>query len=201
MSHKPVVLASSSAYRRQLLDRLRLPYVAVSPDIDETPRPDDTAAELALRLAERKAEALAERYPAHLLIGSDQAAELDGVIIGKPGTLECATAQLIAAAGRSVRFHTAVCVMDSESGERASSAVVTTVEFRELPPASIAAYLAREPALDCAGSFKAEALGIALCRRISGDDPTALIGLPLIELTRLLASFGVDVLAPSPLPA
>jgi septum formation protein len=198
---KPLVLASSSAYRRALLDRLGLPYIAVSPDIDENPLPGEAAAALAARLAQNKAEALAERYPGHLLIGSDQAAALDGAIIGKPGTLARAKAQLRAAAGRSVDFHTAVCVMDSVSRERLTTTVPTTVEFRALSSADIAAYLAREAALDCAGSFKAEALGIALCRRISGDDPSALIGLPLIELTRLLAHFGVDVLTRSPSPA
>lgn len=201
MTRKPLVLASSSTYRRELLDRLGLPYLAVSPEIDESPLPGEAAAALAARLAENKAAALVERYPGHVIIGSDQAAELDGVIIGKPGTLARATDQLSAAAGRSVLFHTAVCVMDSASRERLTSTVPTTVEFRALTSADIASYLAREPALDCAGSFKAEALGIALCRRIGGDDPTALIGLPLIELTRLLAHFGVDVLTPSSSPA
>jgi len=201
MSPRPLVLASSSVYRRALLDRLGLPYLAVSPDVDETPRPGESAAALATRLAADKAAALVQRYPVHLLIGSDQVAELEGVAIGKPATLERAMAQLGAAAGRCVHFHTAVCVMDAESREQRTAAVTTTVEFRDLSPAAIANYLGREPALDCAGSFKAEALGIALCRRISADDPTALIGLPLIELTRLLASFGVDVLAPPPSPA
>ncbi len=201
MTRRPLVLASSSAYRRALLDRLGLPYLAVSPCVDESPLPGESASALATRLAGDKAAALAERYPRHLLIGSDQAADLDGTLIGKPETLERAMAQLGAAAGRCVDFHTAVCVLDSASGERRTATVVTTVEFRDLSPAAIASYLAREPALDCAGSFKAEALGIALCRRISGDDPTALIGLPLIELVRLLADFGVDVLASPPSPA
>jgi len=201
MTHRPLVLASSSAYRRALLERLGLPFLAVSPAVDETPRPGETAAAVALRLAAEKAAALVERYPGHLIIGSDQTAELDGALIGKPGTLERAKAQLAAAAGRCVSFHTAVCVMDATSRERRLATVTTSVEFRDLSPVAIANYLGRESALDCAGSFKAEALGIALCRRISGDDPTALIGLPLIELTGLLASFGVDVLAPCPSPA
>lgn len=201
MTRRPLVLASSSAYRRALFDRLGLPYLAVSPDVDESPLPGEAASALATRLAERKAAALAGRYPGHLIIGSDQAADLDGALIGKPETLERAVAQLGAAAGRCAHFHTAVCVMDGTTRESRTATVATTVEFRDLSPAEIASYLAREPALDCAGSFKAEALGIVLCRRISGDDPTALIGLPLIELTRLLASFGVDVLAPSASPA
>lgn len=199
MHHRPLVLASSSVYRRALLDRLRLDYAVASPDIDETPLADETPAAQSLRLAEAKASALAARHPAHLIIGSDQVAELDGAPIGKPGSLERAQAQLASASGRSVIFHTAVCVLDSASGRRATGLVPTRVRFRQLSPAIIAHYLTREPAFDCAGSFKAEGLGIALCEEIAGDDPTALIGLPLIELTRLLAAFGCDVLA-APLP-
>lgn len=195
MPHPPLVLASSSVYRRALLDRLGWPYLVAAPQIDETPQSGESPSRLALRLAVAKAKALAGRFPGHLIIGSDQVAELDGKPVGKPGALAPALAQLETAAGRSVVFHTAVCVLDADSDRVETCVVPTEVRFRRLSREAIARYLAREPAFDCAGSFKAEGLGIALCERIVGDDPTALIGLPLIALCRLLGAFGCDVLA------
>ncbi len=194
MSRRPLVLASSSRYRQALLARLQLPFSAVSPDIDESPRPGEDADTLTLRLARAKAEALVGQFPSHLLIGSDQTATVDGRLVGKPGTRAAALAQLAAAANRCVVFQTAVCVLDSASGEQRARLVPTVVEFRDLSAARIAAYVDSEPAFDCAGAFKAEALGIALCRRITSDDPTALIGLPLVALVDLLETFGVSPL-------
>lgn len=195
-ARRPLVLASSSRYRQALLARLELPFVAMSPEIDETPRPGELGAALAARLALAKAAALAPAHPTALLIGSDQAVSCAGRVLGKPGTRAAALAQLAAAAGQAVCFDTAVCVLDAASGRSLSAVVATTVEFRPLTRAEIAHYVAREPALDCAGAFKAEALGIALCRRIDSPDPTALIGLPLIALCDLLAEFGVSPLSP-----
>ncbi len=193
---RPLVLASSSRYRQALLARLGLPFLAASPDLDETPRPDEFGPGLATRLALAKAAALAPAHPQALVIGSDQTVTLAGRALGKPGSRAAAIAQLAAAAGREVRFDTAVCVLDAASGRSLGAVVGTTVEFRLLTEREIAAYVDREPALDCAGAFKAEALGIALCRRIDSPDPTALIGLPLIALCDLLAAFGVSPLSP-----
>lgn len=197
LSTRPaLVLASSSPYRQALLARLGLAFVAASPELDETPRPGEFGAALAARLALAKATALAPSHPEALVIGSDQTLTLAGQALGKPGTRAAARAQLAAAAGREARFDTAVCVLDAARGRSRSAVVTTTVEFRALTPAEITAYVEREPALDCAGAFKAEALGIALCRRIDSPDPTALIGLPLIALCDLLADFGVSPLSP-----
>lgn len=192
---RDLILASSSPYRRALLARLGLSFTCASPDVDETPRAGECGAPLALRLALAKAEALRRRHPAALIIGSDQTATLDGRTLGKPGTREAALAQLAAVAGREVVFDTAVCVLDARDGTHASRLVPTRVSFRALDAAAIAAYVAREPAFDCAGAFKAEALGITLCDRIDSSDPTALIGLPLIALTGLLCAAGIDPLA------
>ncbi len=189
MISRPLVLASSSRYRQALLSRLQLPFTALSPAVDETPLAGERADALACRLAVQKAAALRRQCPDHLLIGSDQTATVDGHLVGKPGSREAAMAQLAAAAGRCVVFQTAVCVFDSASGQHLFRLVPTTVEFRPLAPAQIAAYVDMEPAYDCAGAFKAEALGIALCSRITSDDPTALIGLPLIALIDLLERF------------
>lgn len=193
---RTLVLASSSTYRQALLSRLGLPFLAVSPAVDETPAVGETGAPLARRLARAKATALAPRHPQSLIIGSDQTATLDGRPIGKPGNREAALAQLLAAAGREIVFDTAVGVLDAASGEWRERVVPTVVEFRALGRQEIECYVAREPALDCAGAFKAEALGIALCRRIESADPTALIGLPLIALVDLLADFRESPLAP-----
>ena len=186
-----LVLASSSPYRQALLTRLALPFVATTPAVDETPRAGERGADLAERLAQAKAFALVARHPQALVIASDQTATLDDQVIGKPGSRAAAIAQLRAAAGREVRFDTAVCVLDTGSGALCQAVVPTTVVFRALTATQIETYVDREPAYDCAGAFKAESLGIALCRRIESTDPTALIGLPLIALADLLAIFGI----------
>ena len=191
-----LILASGSRYRAELLARVAPGFRQVSAQVDETPRPDEPALELVARLARAKAEAVAAAHPGSVVIGSDQVAELDGAIVGKPGTPAAASAQLAAASGRTVAFHTGLCVIDARHVPARHHATIDTthVTFRSLDAAQIARYLQREPALDCAGSFKAEGLGIALFERIATDDPTALIGLPLIALCRLLAAIGVAVI-------
>jgi septum formation protein len=189
------VLASSSAYRRELLARLRLPFEAVSPDIDETPLPGETPTDTAIRLAREKAAAVAKRVPGALVIGSDQVATLDGEQIGKPGSHEAALAQLQKMRGREVVFHTALCLWDGRAADPAQAMqladVQVTVAFRDLPDAELDAYLRIEQPYDCAGSAKNEGLGIALLARIDSSDPTALTGLPLIALTGMLRRAGV----------
>lgn len=191
-----LVLASTSRYRRELLTRLRLPFVVENPQVDETPRPDERPAALALRLALAKAEAVAQRLPAAVVIGSDQVADLDGQPIGKPGTHERAVAQLRAMSGRSVVFQTAVAVVRRDIGFAATALAPVTVRFRELSDAEIEHYLHAEQPYDCAGSAKSEALGIALLQSLESDDPTALVGLPLIRTCELLRRAGIDPLAP-----
>ena len=189
---RSLVLASTSPYRRELLERLRLPFSVVPPGVDETPLPGEEPAALALRLALAKARAVSRTRPGALVVGSDQVATLGDAPIGKPGSFDKALEQLRAMRGRTVTFHTAVAVDD---GRRAANAtVVTRCTLRDLPDRALRAYLEAERPFDTAGSAKAEALGIALMERIDSDDPTALIGLPLIALTRLLAEFGLDPL-------
>ncbi|WP_459617689.1 Maf family nucleotide pyrophosphatase [Bordetella sp. 2513F-2] len=189
-----LILASSSPYRRELLSRLRLPFTAVSPEIDETPRPGEAPAALALRLSAEKAAAVAASHPGCVVIGSDQVATVDGLPIGKPGSHERAAEQLRMLSGRAVEFHSALAVTD---GRRTVSAdVVTRCTFRVLTPQAIETYLRAETPYDTAGSAKAEGLGIALMQEIRSDDPTAIIGLPLITLTDMLAGFGLDPLQP-----
>ena len=184
----PLVLASTSRYRRELLERLRLPFDVARPEVDETPRADEAPMALAARLAREKAAAVAARQPGAWVIGSDQCAELAGRPLGKPGRREAAIAQLQAMSGQAVRFHTAVCL---RSGERELQAMdLTTVRFRPLSDAEIERYVDAEQPLDCAGSFKCEGLGISLFEAIDNRDPTALIGLPLIALSRLLREAG-----------
>jgi len=187
-----VVLASTSRYRRELLARLIAEFRVVAPQVDETPRTGETPAALARRLAEAKANAVAARCPKALVIGSDQTAELDGRPIGKPGTREAAIAQLTASSGRTVVFHTAICLADSrESPARLHAAADRTdVVFRRLGVEEIARYVDHENPLDAAGSFKSEGAGIALFERIETTDPTALVGLPLIALARLMRAAG-----------
>jgi septum formation protein len=191
-----LVLASTSRYRRELLARLTSRFRVLAPDVSETALAGETAATLAVRLAQAKARAVAMQCPDAIVIGSDQTAELDGVILGKPGNVERAHAQLAAASGRSVLFHTAVSVIDSRRTEPCEFAALDTtrVLFRRLEHGEIARYLERERPLDCAGSFKAEGLGIALFERVESQDPSALIGLPLIALGRLLREAGIDVI-------
>jgi septum formation protein len=195
---RTLVLASSSAYRRALLERLRLPFESASPDVDETRLPGETPAALVERLAVLKARALAGRYPDALIIGSDQVASFDGHVVGKPGDHATATRQLALASGRTLRFYTGVAVLDSRTGHCAARVVTCDVAFRTLSPKQIEAYLDAEHPYDCAGSFKSELLGTALCARITSDDPSALVGLPLIAVVELFADHGLDVLLPSP---
>jgi septum formation protein len=191
-----LVLASTSRYRRELLARIAPRFRQLAPSVDEHPLPRETAAELATRLALAKAQALAPSQPGALLIGSDQAAELDGVILGKPGTAADAIAQLAAASGRTVTFHTALCLVDTRTAQPGVRHALdrTRVHFRHLRREEVERYVEREQPLDCAGSFRAEALGIALFERIETDDPTALIGLPLIALCRLLGEAGIEII-------
>ncbi len=188
-----LILASGSRYRRALLDRLHIEYTVASPDIDETHLPGETPYEYVERLAREKAATVAARQSPALVIGSDQAAVLDGKVLGKPGTVERATEQLRHASGRRVDFLTGLCVHDTETGRVLSGVVPFTVHFRELSDEQIARYLAVEPALDAAGSFHSEGYGITLFRALEGDDPTALIGLPLIRLTELLRQSGISL--------
>jgi septum formation protein len=188
-----LVLASSSAYRRELLGRLKLPFVSAAPDIDEAPLAGEFATSTALRLSRAKARAVATRYPEGLIIGSDQVAVLDGEHIGKPGNHEAALAQLTAISGRLVAFHTAVCLYDARSGACDVAEVTTRVQLRSYSAAQANRYLEAEPAYDCAGSARIESLGIALAERIESPDPTALIGLPLIALVTMLKRAGIEV--------
>ena len=183
-----LLLASTSPYRRELLQRLRLPFECASPGVEETALPGEAPATLASRLAEAKAAAVHARHPNTWVIGSDQAADLDGRVLGKPGDFATATAQLRAMSGREVVFHTALCVIGPGFREHAVDA--TRVRLRVLADDEIERYLRAEPALDCAGSFKAEGLGIALFEAIDSRDPTALVGLPLIATARLLRKAG-----------
>ncbi|HOY35693.1 MAG TPA: Maf family nucleotide pyrophosphatase [Piscinibacter sp.] len=192
----PLILASTSRYRRELLERLRLPFEVVSPEVDETPQPGEMPAELAARLARAKAAAVATLHPHAVVIGSDQVAELDGQPIGKPGTHERAVQQLRSMRGRSVVFHTAVAVQHVNGGYAAEALAPVTVHFRMLSDAEIEHYLRAEQPYDCAGSAKCETLGIALLQAIESDDPTALVGLPLIRTCELLRAAGVDPLQP-----
>jgi septum formation protein len=188
-----LILASSSRYRRELLERLRIPFDVAVPAIDETPLTGETPEATALRLAQAKARAVAASLPSAdpaLVIGSDQVATFDNLQIGKPGTHEKALAQLQAMRGREVLFHSALCLFDSRSGDAQSVDVVTRVRFRDLPDATLDAYLRAETPYDVAGSAKAEGLGIALLEAIESDDPTALIGLPLIALSSMLLAAG-----------
>ena len=192
-SHTPraLVLGSTSRYRRELLTRFRLPFDCASPDVDETPQPGETPAALALRLALAKAHAVAAQYLDAIVIGSDQVADLNGQPLGKPLVHDKAVAQLRAMSGQSMQFHTAVAVVCKATGfAQADTAVVRTV-FRSLNDAEIERYLRAEEPYDCAGSAKSEGLGITLLDAIESDDPTALIGLPLIRTARLLRAAGV----------
>ncbi|GAB3103205.1 Maf family protein [Lysobacter terrae] len=184
-----LILASTSTYRRELLARLRLPFDVARPEVDESPRPGESPAALAERLAIAKAGVIASREPRATVIGSDQVAELDGSALGKPGSRDGAVAQLGAMSGREIRFRTAVCVQrDSEPPRIAMD--TTTVRFRTLSLAEIERYVDAEQPFDCAGSFKSEGLGIALFDAIESSDPTALVGLPLIATARLLREAG-----------
>lgn len=187
-----LILASSSRYRQEMLERLGIPFTAVSPNIDETALANESPTALALRLSLAKAQAVAKQHPEALIIGSDQVATIDGSPIGKPGTFEAAQAQLRQLSGQTVEFHSALCVSNGQRHEIAD--VVTRCQFRVLSQQEIDAYLHYERPFDTAGSAKAEGLGIALMESMHSDDPTAIIGLPLIALSRMLRHFGINPL-------
>ncbi|MWV12399.1 septum formation inhibitor Maf [Pseudomonas sp. R-28-1W-6] len=189
----PLVLASSSAYRRELLARLRRPFTWSAPSIDETPLPGERAEALVRRLAEAKARALGEAHPQHLIIGSDQVAVLGEQILGKPHDFQRAKHQLLAASGASVTFLTGLALLNSASGHCQVDCIPFTVHFRQLDEAQISRYLGLEQPYDCAGSFKAEGLGVSLFRATEGDDATSLIGLPLIRLVGMLHEEGISI--------
>ena len=188
-----LVLASSSPYRRELLARLRLPFEVMSPDVDETPLANEAPRDTALRLAQLKARAVADKFPDALIIGSDQVALLGTEQIGKPHTFENAKKQLQAASGRGMVFHTALCVYNSKSGNMQTRVVPIAIQFRTLSDDVIERYLAAEQPYNCAGSAKSEGLGIALIARFEGEDPNALVGLPLIALVDMLHQEGVEI--------
>lgn len=190
---RTIVLASSSPYRRELLARLRVTFSVARPDVDESALPGESPRQTALRLARIKAQAVAAAYPGSLIIGSDQVAELDGTPIGKPGAFANALAQLEAMQGRTVVFHTALALLDTTTGDAQVDDVPTRVVYRRLGRATLEAYLHADTPFDCAGSAKIESAGIALVESVESLDPTALIGLPLIRLTTMLAHCGVTV--------
>ena len=190
------MLASGSRYRATLLDRLDIPFSATTPDINETPRRNEAPPDLARRLAVTKAQRVSVKNPNALVIGSDQVVVCDGEVLGKPGTEAKARAQLALLSGQTALFHTGLCLLNAATGHFQATVVQTPVTFRPLTSAAIASYVGRERPLDCAGAFKSEGLGIALFHSIGGDDPNALIGLPLIELCSMLAEEGLSVLSP-----
>lgn len=186
-----IVLASSSRYREELLGRLQLPFVKEVPAIDESALPGESHVRTAERLSLLKATAAARRQPDAIVIGADQVAELDGKAIGKPATHTAARQQLLAMRGRTVRFHSGIALLDSARGRHLVDCVSTDVTFRQLSEQTIEAYLRLDQPYDCAGSAKIEGLGICLVESVRSDDPTALIGLPLIALTSMLATLGI----------
>jgi len=192
---RALVLASTSRYRRALLGQLGLPFTVAAPTTDETPLPGEAPVATALRLAEAKARSVAAEHPDALIIGSDQVADCDGRAIGKPGDHERAVAQLTALSGRTVVFHTGLALYDAARDTCQVAMIDVRSTFRELTTAEIDAYLRRDRPYDCAGSVKSDALGIALFVRIDSDDPTALVGLPLIRTCQLLRRAGLDPLA------
>lgn len=196
MSPKPLVLASSSRYRKALLERLGQPFESASPDIDESAQYKETGKTLTIRLALEKARALGSRFPDHWIIGSDQVATLaDGSILTKPGNFDRARDQLSRCSGQTVRFLTGLALFDSGSGESLQHCEPFDVHFRTLSPTDIEHYLKTETPYDCAGSFRMEGLGIALFEGLEGRDPNSLIGLPLIALCSMLRDWGLDPLA------
>lgn len=189
-----MILASTSSFRRELLKRLGLSFEIQAPDTDETPLPGEQSENLVARLAERKARSIARHESSALVIGCDQVAVLDGEIVGKPGDHEHALAQLSKASGKSVAFHTGLCLINSGNGRAQVEVVPYHVVFRQLSLDQIENYLRYEQPYQCAGSFRSEGLGIALFDRLEGEDPTSLVGLPLIRLVRMLEAEGVRLL-------
>ena len=191
---RKLVLGSSSPYRREMLARLRVPFEVTAPDVDETPQATETPKQLACRLAMSKARAVAAQFPACVVIGSDQVADLDGLALGKPGNHARAVTQLQQMRGKTVIFQTAVAVVCQDSGFAQLDLAQVRVRFRELEDAEIEAYLRAETPYDCAGSAKSEGLGIALLESIENDDPSALVGLPLIRTCRMIRAAGIRIL-------
>ncbi|RLJ17264.1 septum formation inhibitor Maf [bacterium endosymbiont of Escarpia laminata] len=191
---RTLVLGSTSPFRRELLNRLGIAFETASPEIDETPVPDEAPEALVTRLARLKAEAVRESWPNALIIGSDQVATIDGEILGKPGSHERAVEQLSKAAGKRVTFSTGLCLLNSRTGNTQVCCEPFHVYFRQLEQQAIEHYLQREQPYNCAGSFKSEGLGITLFEKMEGDDPNSLIGLPLIRLVDMLANEGWDIL-------
>ncbi|WP_428356607.1 Maf family protein [Methyloprofundus sp.] len=196
MQTNNLVLASSSTYRKSLLKKLRLPFICASPDINEAAQANETPEQLALRLAEEKARALAGDYPEHLIIASDQVAMLANKQLHKPGNAANAVKQLQLSSGAEVIFYTSICILNSATAEIKSDLDICKVHFKKLNDQQIKNYIALEQPYNCAGSFKSEGLGIALFERIIGNDPNALIGLPLIKLIHLLEAFNIKILEP-----
>ena len=193
-TQRQLLLGSTSPYRRDLLARLRIPFEVAAPEVNETAYPNETPKQLACRLAMAKARAVAARFPSHVVIGSDQVADLDGLALGKPGDHARAVLQLQQMRGQTVVFQTAVAVVCRDSGFAQMDLAQVQVKFRDLSDAQIEAYLLAEMPYDCAGSAKSEGLGIALLERIDNDDPSALVGLPLIRTCRMLEAAGLRVL-------
>jgi len=189
-----LVLGSTSPFRKALLERLHINFECDSPDIDETPLPDEPVEDMVVRLAIAKAQAISTRHPDSLIIGSDQSAVLNGEKLSKPGNFENAFQQLTRASGQKITFQTGLCLLNTSTGNIQSSCVPYTVVFKKLTPVMIENYLRKEEPYNCAGSFKSEALGIALFERFEGTDPNALIGLPLIELVNFLGNEGFSIL-------
>ncbi len=193
MSQK-IILASTSPYRRELLTRLGLPFEVANPATDESRLPGEAPENMALRLSEAKARAVAVNYPEALIIGSDQVAVMEGQIFGKPGNHQRAVQQLGELSGKTVNFFTGLCLLNARTDQAETRGVPTLVGFRDLSDREIENYLQREPAYNCAGSAKSEGLGITLLRFMRGDDPNALVGLPLIALSEMLRNQGVNIL-------
>ncbi len=189
----PLILASSSPYRRELLARLNTPFDCISPNIDESPNAGEAPEQLVMRLAQNKAEAIANNHHNHLIIASDQVACLDGEILTKPDNFENAVMQLSSCSGKRVVFHTGLCLLNSQNQNRQFCVEPFTVYFRDLTLKQIERYLKAEEPYDCAGSFKMEGLGISLFSKLEGDDPNALIGLPLIRLINMLQKESVEI--------
>ena len=194
MNSQPLVLASTSSYRSELLARLRIPFLTAAPDVDETPLPDESAKQTSWRLSRAKAQAVAAHHPDALIIGSDQVALLGNQQLGKPLTHENAVQQLRAMRGQTVNFYTALTLLNAQTGDIQTEVAINRVNYRKLTDAQIENYLRVEQPYHCAGSAKSEGLGIALISSMEGDDPNALVGLPLILLVNMLLGQGVKIL-------
>lgn len=191
---KPIILASTSPYRKLLLEKINIKFSSIAPDINESIRQNESAKQLSLRLAQEKAYAVKHLFKNHLIIGSDQTVSCGNIILGKPGDYNSTVDQLKLQSGKVVSFYTSVCVLDSGTGKMGTELDICTVYFKKLSEQQIINYVTLEKPYQCAGGFKSEGLGIALFNKIEGDDPNALIGLPLIKLISLLQKMGVEIL-------